>query len=169
MSATDHEPQDDGDAETDLPPPPDTLTVPLPLDEPPPGLAADFVADVAQLYLNEIGQHPLLTADEELASARAMRAGDFEARQRLIERNLRLVVSIARHYAHRGLALPDLIEEGNLGLMHALDKFDPERGFRFSTYATWWIRQAIERAIVQQARTIRRRTDATRRSRTSRT
>ena len=141
MSATDHEPQDDVDPEgaaaSDAPPPPDTLTVPLPLDEPSPGLAADFVADVAQLYLNEIGQHPLLTADEELASARAMREGDFEARQRLIERNLRLVVSIARHYAHRGLALPDLIEEGNLGLMHALDKFDPGRGFRFSTYATW--------------------------------
>ncbi|MFI4924160.1 MAG: RNA polymerase sigma factor RpoS [Vicinamibacteria bacterium] len=127
----------------------------MPLDEPQPGLAADFVADVAQLYLNEIGQHPLYTADEERDAARAMRAGDFDARQKLIERNLRLVVSIARHYAHRGLALPDLIEEGNLGLMHALDKFDPERGFRFSTYATWWIRQAIERAIVQQARTIR--------------
>jgi len=143
---------DDPDAE---PPAPDTLTAPLPLDEPQAGLAADFVADVAQLYLNEIGQHPLYTAAEELEAARAMRAGDFGARQQMIERNLRLVVSIARHYAHRGLALPDLIEEGNLGLMHALDKFDPERGFRFSTYATWWIRQAIERAIVQQARTIR--------------
>jgi RNA polymerase nonessential primary-like sigma factor len=133
----------------------DTLTAPLPLDEPPPGLASDFVADVAQLYLNEIGQHALLTADEELTAARAVRDGDFGARQTLIERNLRLVVSIARHYVHRGLALPDLIEEGNLGLMHALSKFDPERGFRFSTYATWWIRQAVERAIVQQARTIR--------------
>ncbi|MFO1283099.1 MAG: RNA polymerase sigma factor RpoS [Burkholderiales bacterium] len=133
----------------------DTLTAPLPFDEPPPGLAADFVADIAQLYLNEIGQHALLTADEELAAARAARDGDFGARQTLIERNLRLVVSIARHYVHRGLALPDLIEEGNLGLMHALSKFDPERGFRFSTYATWWIRQAVERAIVQQARTIR--------------
>ena len=135
--------------------PDDTLTAPLPLDEPPPGLAADFVTDVAQLYLNEIGQHALLTADEELACARAVRDGDFAARQTLIERNLRLVVSIARHYVHRGVALPDLIEEGNLGLMHALGKFDPERGFRFSTYATWWIRQAVERAIVQQARTIR--------------
>jgi len=133
----------------------DALTAPLPLDEPAPGLAADFVADVAQLYLNEIGQHPLLSADDELVLARAVRGGDFAARQTMIERNLRLVVSIARRYAHRGLALPDLIEEGNLGLMHALDKFDPERGFRFSTYATWWIRQAIERAIVQQARTIR--------------
>ena len=149
---------DDPDAPGSVPEEPapvDTLTSPLPLDEPQPGLAADFVADVAQLYLNEIGQHPLYTADEERVAARAMRAGDFAARQQMIERNLRLVVSIARHYAHRGLALPDLIEEGNLGLMHALDKFDPERGFRFSTYATWWIRQAIERAIVQQARTIR--------------
>lgn len=133
----------------------DQRTAPLPLDEPAGGLAADFVADVAQLYLNEIGQYPLLSADEERAAARAMRDGDFAARQTMIERNLRLVVSIARRYAHRGLALPDLIEEGNLGLMHALDKFDPERGFRFSTYATWWVRQAIERAIVQQARTIR--------------
>jgi RNA polymerase nonessential primary-like sigma factor len=147
---------DDPDAAPDAEAPaPDTLTTPLPLDEPQPGLAADFVADVAQLYLNEIGQHPIFTADEERAAARAMRDGDFAARQSMIERNLRLVVSIARHYVHRGLALPDLIEEGNLGLMHALDKFDPERGFRFSTYATWWIRQAIERAIVQQARTIR--------------
>jgi RNA polymerase nonessential primary-like sigma factor len=150
------QPEDDADAAPDAEPPaPDTLTTPLPLDEPQPGLAADFVADVAQLYLNEIGQHAIFTADEERAAARAMRAGDFAARQAMIERNLRLVVSIARHYVHRGLALPDLIEEGNLGLMHALDKFDPERGFRFSTYATWWIRQAIERAIVQQARTIR--------------
>ena len=147
---------DDPDAAPDAElPAPDTLTTQLPLDDPQPGLAADFVADVAQLYLNEIGQHPIYTADEERSAARAMRAGDFAARQSMIERNLRLVVSIARHYVHRGLALPDLIEEGNLGLMHALDKFDPERGFRFSTYATWWIRQAIERAIVQQARTIR--------------
>ena len=149
-------PDEDGDAASDPATPlRDELTSPLPLDEPAPGLAADFVADVTQLYLDEIGQYPLLGADEELATARAMRGGEFAARQTLIERNLRLVVSIARHYAHRGLALPDLIEEGNLGLMHALDKFDPERGFRFSTYATWWIRQAIERAIVQQARTIR--------------
>src|SRR5436853_7942337 len=84
-----------------------------------------------------------------------MRAGDFSSRQTLIERNLRLVVSIARHYLHRGLALPDLVEEGNLGLIHALEKFDPERGFRFTTYATWWIRQSIERAIMNQSRTIR--------------
>lgn len=149
-------PDEDGDAASDPAAPlRDELTSPLPLDEPAPGLAADFVADVTQLYLDEIGQYPLLGADEELATARAMRGGEFAARQTLIERNLRLVVSIARHYAHRGLALPDLIEEGNLGLMHALDKFDPERGFRFSTYATWWIRQNIERAIMNQSRTIR--------------
>jgi RNA polymerase nonessential primary-like sigma factor len=133
----------------------DTLTGELPLDTPAPGLSADFVADLTQLYLNDIGQHALLTAPEELALARAMRGGEFAARQTLIERNLRLVVSLARHYTHRGLALPDLVEEGNLGLIHALEKFDPERGFRFSTYATWWIRQSIERAVMNQSRTIR--------------
>jgi RNA polymerase nonessential primary-like sigma factor len=136
-------------------PPPDRYTRDLPLEAPPSGLAADFVADLTQLYLNEIGQHALLTAPEELALARAMRAGEFSARQTLIERNLRLVVSLARHYTNRGVALPDLIEEGNLGLIHALEKFDPERGFRFTTYATWWIRQAVERAIMNQSRTIR--------------
>jgi RNA polymerase nonessential primary-like sigma factor len=134
---------------------PDTLSGELALDVPAPGLSADFVADITQLYLNEIGQHALLTPVEELALARAMRGGDFAARQTLIERNLRLVVSLARHYANRGLALPDLVEEGNLGLIHALAKFDPERGFRLSTYATWWIRQSIERAVMNQARTIR--------------
>ena len=133
----------------------DTLSLELPLEAPAAGLAADFVVDLTQLYLNDIGTRPLLTAAQELALARAMRAGDFSARQTLIERNLRLVVSIARHYAHRGLALPDLVEEGNLGLIHALEKFDPERGFRFSTYATWWIRQSIERAVMSQSRTIR--------------
>ena len=97
----------------------------------------------------------LLSAAEELSLARAMAGGDFSARQRLIEHNLRLVVSIAKHYTNRGLALPDLIEEGNLGLIHALNKFDSERGFRFTTYATWWIRQAVERAIMNQSRTIR--------------
>lgn len=127
----------------------------LALEEPASGLAADFVVDLTQLYLNEIGQHALLTAPQELALARAMRAGEFAARQTLIERNLRLVVSVARHYTNRGLALPDLIEEGNLGLIHALEKFDPERGFRFTTYATWWIRQSIERAVMNQSRTIR--------------
>ena len=133
----------------------DAVSFELPLDPPPAGLAADFVVDLTQLYLNDIGTRPLLTPAEELALARAMRDGDFEARQTLIERNLRLVVSIARHYVHRGLALPDLVEEGNLGLIHALEKFDPERGFRFSTYATWWIRQSIERAVMNQSRTIR--------------
>ncbi|MEO8306218.1 MAG: RNA polymerase sigma factor RpoS [Betaproteobacteria bacterium] len=133
----------------------DCFTQELPLPEPARGLGADIVNDVTQMYLNEIGQHLLLTAHEELSLARAMAAGDFDARQRLIEHNLRLVVSIAKHYTNRGLALPDLIEEGNLGLIHALEKFDAERGFRFTTYATWWIRQAVERAIMNQSRTIR--------------
>ena len=115
----------------------------------------DFLNDVTQIYLNEIGLNPLLTAEEEAALARRVRKGDFDARQKMIERNLRLVVNIAKHYLNRGIPLLDLVEEGNLGLMHALEKFDPERGFRFSTYATWWIRQNIERAIMNQSRTIR--------------
>ncbi len=136
-------------------PEPDRLSGDLPLDAPPDGLSGDLVTDVTQLYLNDVGQHALLSSVEELAFARAARAGDFGARQTMIERNLRLVVSIARRYTHRGVALPDLIEEGNLGLIHALEKFDPERGFRFTTYATWWVRQSIERAIMNQSRTIR--------------
>jgi len=115
----------------------------------------DFFSDVTQLYLNEIGANPLLTAEEELRLTRLVRKGDFAARQTMIERNLRLVVNIAKHYLNRGIPMLDLVEEGNLGLMHALEKFDPERGFRFSTYATWWIRQNIERAIMNQSRTIR--------------
>ena len=115
----------------------------------------DVQIDVTQLYLNDIGQSALLTPEQEVALARRTRAGDFEARQKMIEHNLRLVVNIAKHYANRGLTLLDLVEEGNLGLIHALEKFDPERGFRFSTYATWWIRQNIERAIMNQSRTIR--------------
>jgi RNA polymerase nonessential primary-like sigma factor len=111
--------------------------------------------DVTQLYLNEIGRESLLTPEEERELAQRVRQGDFNARQSMIEHNLRLVVNIAKHYVNRGLTLLDLIEEGNLGLMHALDKFEPERGFRFSTYATWWIRQNIERAIMNQSRTIR--------------
>jgi len=111
--------------------------------------------DPTRLYLNEIGISPLLTAQEEVHYARLARSGDHSARQRMIESNLRLVVKIARRYMNRGLPLLDLIEEGNLGLIHAVKKFDPERGFRFSTYATWWIRQTIERAIMNQTRTIR--------------
>lgn len=116
---------------------------------------ADLRGDATQIYLNEIGQNALLTAEEERDLARRVREGDFAARQRMIECNLRLVVNIAKHYMNRGMALLDIIEEGNLGLMHALEKFDPERGFRFSTYATWWIRQNVERAIMNQSRTIR--------------
>ena len=115
----------------------------------------DELPDVTQLYLNEIGKEHLLTPDQELELATRVRQGDFDARQKMIEHNLRLVVTIAKHYVNRGLSLLDLIEEGNLGLMHALEKFEPERGFRFSTYATWWIRQNIERAIMNQSRTIR--------------
>ena len=117
--------------------------------------ATDSTGDVTQIYLNQIGQSALLTPDEERALARRVVQGDFQARQKMIEHNLRLVVNIAKHYINRGMTLLDLIEEGNIGLMHALEKFDPERGFRFSTYATWWIRQSIERSIMNQSRTIR--------------
>lgn len=111
--------------------------------------------DPTQMYLNEIGFSPLLTPEEEVHFARLAQKGDPAGRKRMIESNLRLVVKIARRYVNRGLALLDLIEEGNLGLIRAVEKFDPERGFRFSTYATWWIRQTIERAIMNQTRTIR--------------
>ena len=121
---------------------------------PRPPLDAD-ASNTLQTYLREIGRAPLFTPDQEYDAAQRAREGDFAARQSLIEHNLRLVVSIAKHYLGRGLPLTDLIEEGNLGLMHATSKFEPERGFRFSTYASWWIRQAIERALVQQVRLVR--------------
>ncbi len=111
--------------------------------------------DATQLYLGEIGYAPLLSAEEEVYFARRALKGCEPSRKRMIVSNLRLVVKIARRYNNRGLALLDLIEEGNLGLIRAVEKFDPERGFRFSTYATWWIRQTIERAIMNQTRTIR--------------
>ncbi|MGH8761824.1 MAG: RNA polymerase sigma factor RpoS [Nitrosospira sp.] len=117
---------------------------------------SDFLlTDVTQIYFNEIGHNALLSAQEEAVLTRLVKQDDFDARQKMIECNLRLVVNIAKHYINHGVALLDLIEEGNMGMMHALDKFDPERGFRFSTYATWWIRQNIERCIMNQSRTIR--------------
>jgi RNA polymerase nonessential primary-like sigma factor len=112
-------------------------------------------SDTLTLYLREVRRTELFTADEEFQAATRARAGDFDARQSMIEHNLRLVVSIAKGYLGRGVPLSDLIEEGNLGLMHAIDKFEPERGFRFSTYATWWIRQSVERAVMNQGRVIR--------------
>ncbi len=120
-----------------------------------PAPEVELLNDVTQHYLNEIGAKPLFTPEEEYSWACRARTGDFVARQKMIEHNLRLVVNIAKHYLNRGIPLLDLIEEGNLGLIHAIEKFDPERGFRFSTYATWWIRQSIERAIMNQSRTIR--------------
>jgi RNA polymerase nonessential primary-like sigma factor len=144
--------------------------LPFDLDEPEPADAIDdedFSAakiavanelktmDATQLYLGEIGFSPLLTAEEEVYYARRLLRGDEVSRKRMIESNLRLVVKISRRYNNRGLSLLDLVEEGNLGLIRAVEKFDPEKGFRFSTYATWWIRQTIERAIMNQTRTIR--------------
>ncbi|MBX5465212.1 MAG: sigma-70 family RNA polymerase sigma factor [Clostridia bacterium] len=113
------------------------------------------VQDSLRLYLDEIGRQPLLDEEEERALARRAEQGEREARRRLVESNLRLVVSLARHYTGRGLPLADLIQEGNLGLIHAVEKFDWRRGYRFSTYATWWIREAMVRAIDNQARAIR--------------
>ncbi len=108
-----------------------------------------------QAYLRDIRRAPLLTPEQEFDTATRARQGDFAARQMMIEHNLRLVVSIAKHYLGRGLPMSDLIEEGNLGLMHSIGKFEPERGFRFSTYASWWVRQHIERALMHQARLVR--------------
>ena len=113
------------------------------------------LGNTLQVYLREIRRAPLLTPKQEFDTATLARQGDFGARQAMIEHNLRLVVSIAKHYLGRGLPMSDLIEEGNLGLMHAIEKFEPDRGFRFSTYASWWVRQNIERAIMHQARLVR--------------
>ncbi len=130
-----------------------------PRDESDPVFALGSIESAARdsvaAYLNEIGLIPLLDAQSEKTLAMAVQKGDSTARARMIEANLRLVVSIARGFTGRGLAIPDLIAEGNLGLIRAVEKFDPERGFRFSTYATWWIRQAVGRALIQQGRTIR--------------
>lgn len=115
----------------------------------------DIADDSVRLYLREIGKIPLLSAEEELALAKRVVAGDKEAKDQMAEANMRLVVSIAKRYVGRGLDLLDLIQEGNTGLLRAVEKFDPDKGFKFSTYATWWIRQAITRAIADQARTIR--------------
>ncbi len=141
--------------------------IPQVLDDDPTDSEADFIKqavkhsladtehDATRMYLNEIGFTALLTPEEEISLGRLSRDGDMKARQHMIEANLRLVVKIARQQMNRGLALLDLIEEGNLGLIRAVEKFDPERGFRFSTYATWWIRQTIDRALMNQTRTIR--------------
>jgi RNA polymerase nonessential primary-like sigma factor len=148
----------------DAPEPPDAALEPVLATDDEPAFAravrerpaaADAQLDATRLYLSEIGFSPLLTAAEEVHFGRLALQGDAAARCRMIESNLRLVVKIARRYLNRGLPLLDLIEEGNLGLIHAVEKFDPERGFRFSTYATWWIRQTIERGIMNQTRTIR--------------
>lgn len=120
-----------------------------------PAEVAGESSDTLTLYLREVRRTELFTAEQEFETATRARAGDFEARQSMIEHNLRLVVSIAKVYLGRGVPLSDLIEEGNLGLMHAIDKFEPDRGFRFSTYATWWIRQSVERAVMNQGRVIR--------------
>ena len=120
-----------------------------------PSEVAGESSDTLTLYLRDVRRTELFTAEQEFETATRARAGDFEARQSMIEHNLRLVVSIAKAYLGRGVPLSDLIEEGNLGLMHAIDKFEPDRGFRFSTYATWWIRQSVERAVMNQGRVIR--------------
>ena len=156
----DHEPSADGEQDDDIALPEEAEVEEIEattvrLDEFRALLESELATDTTQYYLNRIGTRPLLTPEQELHYATCAKQGDFDARQVMIENNLRLVVSIAKHYVNRGVVLLDLIEEGNLGLMHAIGKFEPERGFRFSTYATWWIRQSIERAIMHQGRTIR--------------
>jgi RNA polymerase nonessential primary-like sigma factor len=131
----------------ELPPEPNTRDIPADV--------AGESSDTLTLYLRDVRRTELFTPEQEYETATRARAGDFAARQSMIEHNLRLVVSIAKGYLGRGVPLSDLIEEGNLGLMHAIDKFEPERGFRFSTYATWWIRQSVERAVMNQGRVIR--------------
>ena len=143
VSTTEEEPVDDD--------PPEKEEVEIDLSVPE-GISLD---DPVRMYLKEIGHVPLLTAEEEVELAQRMEAGDEEARHRLEEANLRLVVSIAKRYVGRGMLFLDLIQEGNLGLLKAVEKFDYSKGYKFSTYATWWIRQAITRAIADQARTIR--------------
>jgi RNA polymerase primary sigma factor len=123
--------------------------------EPKLDLSVEPSLDSLRLYLREIGKVPLLTADQEVSLAKAIERGDMAAKQHMIEANLRLVVSIAKGYLGRGLSFLDLIQEGSLGLIRAVEKFDYRRGFKFSTYATWWIRQAVTRAIADKARTIR--------------
>ena len=120
-----------------------------------PSYLDDISDDSVRLYLREIGKIPLLNPEEELALAQKVKAGDKKAKDKMAEANMRLVVSIAKRYSGRGLDFLDLIQEGNTGLLRAVEKFDPDKGFKFSTYATWWIRQAITRAIADQARTIR--------------
>lgn len=134
---------------------PDTTDEKTQLEHEPEAIEPGVTLDPTRMYLRDLGFKSLLTATEELRVARSVKKGNEAARTKMIESNLRLVVKIARHYCNRGLAFLDLIEEGNLGLMTAVEKFDPERGFRFSTYATWWIRQTIERAIMNQSRTVR--------------
>jgi RNA polymerase primary sigma factor len=123
--------------------------------EPPPQVAYETTTDALQLFLREAGRHPLLTAAQEVELSKRIERGDMQAKQRMIQSNLRLVVSIAKNYRNQGLPFLDLIQEGTLGLIRAVEKFDWRRGFKFSTYATWWIRQAVARALADKARTIR--------------
>ncbi|MEX2212014.1 MAG: sigma-70 family RNA polymerase sigma factor [Gaiellaceae bacterium] len=135
---------------------PDPEVAPPPSPAPPPAAPApDTTTDALQLFLREAGRNPLLTAAQEVELAKAIERGDAQAKQRMIQSNLRLVVSIAKNYRNQGLPFLDLIQEGTLGLIRAVEKFDWRRGFKFSTYATWWIRQAVARALADKARTIR--------------